>query len=259
PTKKIASADFIFFLDFNSLQRIDKLGDEVEKSDAKKMIVDHHPQPSNFADFLYHDVQASSTAQLIYEFMDDMGYKKLLNKQVAECLYTGIMTDTGSFRFPSTTANTHRIVANLIDAGASGSDTYNKIFDDSTADKLKLMGYCLYEKMKVFSEYRTAIISLSAEEHLRFNYKKGDTEGLVNYCLAIRGIRFAAFFAERDGMVKTSFRSKGNFDVNKFARAHFNGGGHKNAAGGQSELTFDQTIDKFIGILPRFSKQLNSK
>jgi phosphoesterase RecJ-like protein len=260
PAKKVvAKADFIFCLDFNSLKRIDKLGDEVGKSKAKKMIIDHHPQPDGFADYLFHDVKASSTAQLVYELICELDHKKLLNKAVANCLYTGIMTDTGSFRFPSTTARTHRIAADLIEAGAIGSEIHNNVYDDNTGDKLKLLGYCLGEKMKIFPEYRTAMISLSAEDHLRFNYQKGDTEGVVNYCLSIRGIRFAVFFAERDGIVKTSFRSKGSFDVNKFARANFEGGGHVNAAGGMSKLTLDQTIDKFLALLPAYSKQLNSK
>jgi len=257
--KTVAKADFIFCLDFNSLKRIDKLGDEVAKSKAEKMIIDHHLQPDDFADYLYHDVKACSTAELIYQFIIDLGFKKLLNKDIANCLYTGIMTDTGSFRFPSTTSKTHRIVAELIDAGANNSDVYNHVFDDNTADRIKLLGYCLAEKLNVFQEYRTAMISLSEDEQNQFNYQKGDTEGVVNYALSIRGIRFAAFFAERDGIIKTSFRSKGSFDVNKFARTNFEGGGHANAAGGMSNLSLDQAIDKFVALLPSYSKQLNSK
>lgn len=257
--KSLQKADFIFCLDFNSLKRIDKLGDEVGKSEAKKMIVDHHLQPEGFADFLYHNVKSSSTAQLVFELITELGFKNLINKNIATCLYTGIMTDTGSFRFPSTSATTHRIVADLIEAGAKGSDIYNNVNDDNTSDRVKLLGYCLNEKLKVFSEYRTAMITLSDEEHNRYNYQRGDTEGLINYGLSIRGIRFAVFFAERDGIIKLSFRSKGSFDVNTFARKHFEGGGHANAAGGISKLTLDQTIDKFINLLPLYIKQLNTK
>lgn len=257
--KLVAKADFIFCLDFNSLKRIDKLGDEVGKSKAKKMIIDHHLQPEGFADYLHHNVKSSSTAELVYEFICLLGYKKLINKKVADCLYTGIMTDTGSFRFPSATAKTLRVAADLIEAGADNSEAYNQIFDVNSAEKIKLLGYCLGEKLNVFPEHRTAFISLSNDELNRYNYQKGDTEGVVNYGLSIRGIRFAVFFAERDGIIKASFRSKGSFDVNKFARAHFDGGGHANAAGGMSKLTLDQTIDKFVSLLPGYSKQLNSK
>ncbi|MBI2270888.1 MAG: bifunctional oligoribonuclease/PAP phosphatase NrnA [Bacteroidetes bacterium] len=256
--KAVAKADLIFCLDFNSLKRIDKLGDEVAVSKAKKMIIDHHLQPDGFADFMLHDVGSSSTAQLVYELICALNLKKLINKAVANCLYTGIMTDTGSFRFPSTSAKTLRIAADLVEAGASNSEAYNNVYDNNSGDRVKLLGYCLGEKLKIFPEYKTAMISLSAEELTRYNYQKGDTEGVINYGLSIRGIRFAAFFADRDDMIKVSFRSKGSFDVNKFARMHFEGGGHANAAGGMSKLTLDQTIDKFLALLPAYTKQLNS-
>lgn len=259
PAKKaVAKADIIFCLDFNSLKRIDKLGDEVAVSKAKKMIIDHHLQPDGFADYMLHDVRASSTAQLVYELICALDLKKLINKAVANCLYTGIMTDTGSFRFPSTSAKTLRIAADLVEVGASNSEAYNNVYDDNSGDRVKLLGYCLGEKLKIFPEYRTAMISLSAEELTRYNYRKGDTEGVINYGLSIRGIRFAAFFADRDDIIKVSFRSKGSFDVNKFARMHFEGGGHANAAGGMSKLTLDQTIDKFLTLLPAYTKKLNS-
>ena len=247
----VAKADIIFCLDFNSLKRIDALGNEVGKSKALKCIIDHHLQPDDFADFMLHDIQACSTCELIYDFMELMGDKKLINKKISNCLYTGIMTDTGSFRFPSTKSKTHRIVADLIEAGAENSEIHNRIYDGNTEDKLKLLGYCLAEKLTVFKEYGTAFFSLSADELKRFNYKKGDTEGVVNYALSIEGINFAAFFVERDGEIKTSFRSKGDFNVNLFARKHFNGGGHANAAGGMSELTLDETIIKFVSLLSK--------
>jgi bifunctional oligoribonuclease and PAP phosphatase NrnA len=185
-----------------------------------------------------------------------MGDQKMLDKKIANCLYTGIMTDTGSFRFPSTTAKTHRIISELISAGAENAEIHNRVYDDNTEGKLRLLGFCLAEKLTVLNDFGTAFFSLRSDELQRFNYKKGDTEGIVNYALAIKGIRFAAFFVERDGEVKTSFRSKGNFDVNLFARKNFNGGGHANAAGGSSDLTLDETVIKFVSLLPEYKKQL---
>jgi bifunctional oligoribonuclease and PAP phosphatase NrnA len=257
--KAVAKAELIFCLDFNVLKRIDALGDEVEKSGAVKFLIDHHPQPSDFADYMLHSVAACSTCELIYDFISLLGEKKTIDKDIANCLYTGIMTDTGSFRFPSTTSKTHRILADLIDAGAENAEVHNRIYDDNTESRLKLLGYCLNDKLTVLREYKTAFFYLSEKELEKFNYQKGDTEGVVNYALSIQGIRFAAFFVERDGVIKTSFRSKGSFDVNKFARAHFSGGGHVNAAGGMSELSMDKTLEKFKSVLPVYNKQLHAK
>lgn len=255
----VAKADIIFCLDFNSLKRIDALGDEVSKSSALKVMIDHHLQPEDFADYSLHSIEACSTCELIYDFIELVGDKKCINKDIANCLYTGIMTDTGSFRFPSTTAKTHRIIAELITSGAENAEIHNRIYDDNAEDKLRLLGFCLAEKLTVLKEYSTAFFSLRADELKHFNYKKGDTEGIVNYALSIEGIRFAAFFVERDGEIKTSFRSKGDFNVNLFSRKHFNGGGHANAAGGMSDLTLDETVIKFVSLLPEYKKQLNKK
>lgn len=241
----VKKADLIFCLDFNSLKRIDKLGDVVGASPAKKIIVDHHQEPDDFAEIVFSDTSASSTAEMIYDLIVGVGGKKSITPKIAECLYTGIMTDTGSFRYPSTTAKVHRIVGDLIEAGAQNSKIHQNIFDTNTVDKLRLIGYTLSEKMEVLPEHATAILSLKEAELKKYNYKKGDTEGLVNYGLGIQGMLVSAFFVERDGMIKISFRSKGNFDVNKFARAYFSGGGHKNAAGGQSSLSIEKTIQEF--------------
>lgn len=256
--REIAKADVAFFLDFNSLKRIGDLGDIMAKSEALKIMIDHHPQPDEVADYLLHDVKASSTCELIFDFIDLMGEKKKLNKNIANCLYTGIMTDTGSFRFPSASSKTHRIVAELMDAGADNAHIHDLIYDDNTEDKVKLLGYCLAEKLKVLPEYNTAFISLTAEELQLFKYKRGDTEGVVNYALSVKDIRFAAFFVERDGEIKASFRSKGNFNVNLFARTNFEGGGHANAAGGSSDLSLDETVLKFIQLIPQYKEELNS-
>jgi len=255
----VAKADIIFCLDFNSLKRIDKLGDEVGKSSAVKFMIDHHLQPEDFAKYMLHSIKACSTCELVFELIELMGHKKFMNKDIGNCLYTGIMTDTGSFRFPSTTAKTHKIIASLIEAGAENGEIHNRIYDGSTESRIKLLGFSLSEKLKVFKEYKAAYFSLTEEELERYQYQKGDTEGVVNYALSIDGIRFAAFFVERDGIIKCSFRSQGSFDVNVFARKHFSGGGHANAAGGMSELSMDKTLQKFEALLPEYKTALQRK
>ncbi|MFI5149152.1 MAG: bifunctional oligoribonuclease/PAP phosphatase NrnA [Bacteroidia bacterium] len=255
--KKIQKADLIFCLDFNSLKRIDALGPFVEKSKAVKVMVDHHPQPEEFARFTHHSVKACSTAELIYTLIELMGDHKLVDRSIADCLYTGIMTDTGSFRFPSVTADTHRVVAALISAGAVTSAIHERIYDDNSENRLRLLGFALHEKMVVMSDYNAGFITLTEAEMDHFGYEKGDTEGLVNYILSLRGIRFATFMAERDGAIKMSFRSKGDFDVNLFARKHFNGGGHKNAAGGYTRVKMEEVIRQFQTLLPVYKKELN--
>lgn len=252
----VKKADIIFTLDFNSFGRIEELGNVVKESNATKIMIDHHREPENYAQLYYCDVNASSTCELVYDWIVALGDKKIVDKKMATCLYTGLLTDTGSFRFPSTTAQTHRIVADLIERGANNADIYNAIHDDNTVDRLKLLGFCISDKLNVLEEYHAAYISLSEKEQNRFNYKKGDTEGVVNYPLSIRGLKFSAFFSERDGMVKISFRSKGKFDVNTFARKHFSGGGHKNAAGGKSNESLEKTIQNFLSILPLYKKEL---
>lgn len=255
----LKKAEVIFTLDFNNLKRLEGLGEQVAQSKAVKILIDHHVQPEDYPDYSHHTTQTSSTCELVYEFICMMGDKKMVNARVAECLYTGIMTDTGSFRFPSTSAKTHRVVADLIDAGADNSSIHQLVYDGNTESRTRLVGYGTSEKMKVFNEYNAAYISLNAEELERFHYVKGDTEGLVNYPLSIRNIRFSAFIVERDGKVKVSFRSKGDFDVNSFARKHFNGGGHVNAAGGSSDLSLEETLKKLESLLPEYKKQLTKK
>jgi phosphoesterase RecJ-like protein len=252
----VSKSDVIFTLDFNSFKRIEKLGEVVAVSKAIKILVDHHQNPDDYADYYYHDVKSCSTSELICELICGMGGKKVLNKKIATCLYTGILTDTGSFRFPSTTAYTHRIVADLIDAGADNSAIYNAVNDDFSKEKIQLLGYCL-NKMEVLEGYHAAYISLSEKEQEKYNYQKGDTEGVVNYALSIRGIRFSAFFSERDGMIKISFRSKGKFDVNQFARKYFSGGGHINAAGGKSDKALEDTIIDFKKAIQSYKSELN--
>ncbi len=252
----IAEANLIFCLDFNELSRIEGLAPFVGESTAIKILIDHHLDPHEFAQFTYSDTYACATCELIFKFIDQLGDKKMINKPVAECLYTGIMTDTGSFKFACTVSETHRIIGELIDAGAENFKIHEAIYDTHTQDRLRLLGYSITEKLQVFEEYNTALISLSEQELNRFNHQTGDTEGIVNYALGIEGIRFAAMFIERKGLIKISFRSKGDFSVKEFSRDHFEGGGHKNASGGRSLLSLEDTVAKFVSLLPQYKNQL---
>ena len=257
--KIIAAADIIFCLDYNSLSRIDDLQNPVKEAKAFKVLIDHHLQPHNFCDIIFSDTKACSTCQMIFELIEGMGEKEMLNQTISNCLYTGIMTDTGSFRFDSTTSTTHRIVAELIDAGAQKTFIHQQVYDTNSEDRMRLLGYCLNHKLTVLRDFKTAFISLSSEDLERFHHEKGDTEGFVNYALSLEGIRFAAFFMERNDEVKISFRSKSHFDANTFARENFNGGGHFNAAGAKSDLSLDETLSKFIELLPKYKDKLTAK
>ena len=255
-----AEADLIFLLDFSDLRRIAPFTDSVSKSNATKIMIDHHQDPDrDIAELIFSDTTACSTAQLVYEVMDAMGITTYLNKEIAECLYVGIMTDTGSFKYASTTAKTHHIIAELITAGAENTKIHDLIYDNSSANRIKLLGYCLNEKLRLYPENNAAIISLTDEELKRFDFQKGDTEGIVNYALAIKGIKFAAFIAEKDGMVKLSLRSKGSFKVNLIAGKYFSGGGHMNASGGISEVSVDKTIKKLEQIINEYKNELNNQ
>ncbi len=247
--KLVLNADAIFTLDFNSYKRIEKLGEIVAASKAVKVLIDHHQQPDKFAKLVLHNVKACSTCELIYDLIIGLGHKKLIDKKIAACLYTGLMTDTGSFRFPSVTEKTHLIIADLVKHGAVPNQIHEAVYDTYAYNRLKLIGYAILQKMMVLPGKNIAYISLSEDELKQFNYQKGDTEGLVNYPLTMKGTKFAAYFAEMDGKVKISFRSKGKFDVNQFARQHFGGGGHINAAGGKSDLSLNDTIAKFLEIV----------
>jgi phosphoesterase RecJ-like protein len=257
--KFVLGSDLIFTLDFNTLSRIDKLGEVIKKNEkAVKIMVDHHQQPDTFADLYYHDTAACSTAELIYELVCGVAGKKSIEKKIAACLYTGIMTDSGNFRFPSVSANTHKIVAGLIEAGANNSAIYNAVHEDYSEARMRLIGFCLNEKLKVLPEFKTGYICLTEQDLKNFPFEKGDTEGLVNYALSIRGIKFSAFFMEKDGIIKVSFRSKGKFDVNLFARNYWGGGGHKNAAGGAYKYDMKSCETKFLAELELNKKELQN-
>jgi phosphoesterase RecJ-like protein len=255
----ITEAELIFTLDFNALHRTGNMELPLAESNAIKILIDHHQQPDNYAKYIYSDVNMCSTCEMVYHFFEMLDDTKAINPKIATCLYVGIMTDTGSFRFSSTTATTHRVIANLIDKGAVNADIHGNVYDNNSYDRLQLLGVAL-NNLRVVSHLSTAYISLSQKELNKHNFTKGDTEGVVNYGLSIKGVKFAAIFIEhkQEGIVKISLRSKDDFDVNEFARAHFNGGGHINAAGGRSDLNLPKTIDKFVSLLPSYSKTLKS-
>lgn len=253
----IEEADLIFILDFNTTSRIDEVGAWVEKSTAPKVLIDHHQQPQEF-DFMYSDTEIPATAQMIYNFIEAMGDLDKINKSIGECLYAGLVTDTGSFRYSNTNAATHRIVASLMDKGVKVDEVYDKIYNTKTSDSVRLLGRVL-SNMETLDEYRTTIMWLTRSEQLKYNTQKGDTEGFANYGLSLEGFVFSVIFIEdmQKNFYKISFRSKGNFDVNAFARKHFNGGGHINAAGGRSDLRLRPTLEKFKKLLEDYKEELN--
>lgn len=254
----IANADIIFTLDFNDLSRTGDMQEPLMEASATFIMIDHHPEPSTYAHHTYSDATMSSTCQMVYQFIKKLRSVKSITPEIATCLYTGIMTDTGSFRFRSTSSETHRVIADLIDKGADNARIHQQIYDTSSESRLKLLGVAL-QNLRVNKELKTAYITLSQEELDKNNFRKGDTEGFVNYGLSLEGIKFAAIFIEHkaDGIIKISFRSKGSFNVNEFARAHFQGGGHLNAAGGKSTVSLEETIVKFNNTIPQYSEQLS--
>jgi len=254
--EKVESADLIFCLDFNALHRIDETGDLIAKAKGKKILIDHHQQPEEFPDITFSDVKACSTSQMVFEIIEALGQKNLLDAAGAAALYVGIMTDTGSFKFPSTTAETHRVVGELIAAGADNAAIHQLVYDNQSIDRLRLVGHCI-DTMEVLLQYKMAIIKVTKKDHQTFNIQKGDSEGIVNYPLSVKDIVFSAFFREDKEVVKISFRSKGSFDVNALARKHFNGGGHINAAGGISNEGLEKAIQKLKDVLPQYAQELN--
>src|SRR5471030_2693501 len=255
--KLIADAALIFCLDFNSLSRINEMGELVGASGAYKIMIDHHLEPADFDDYRHWDINACASAQLVYDFIVTiLNNKKLVNKDVATCLYTGIMTDSASFRLPNTTSTVHRVVADLIDAGAVNWRILELVYNSTTENRLRFLVHCLTNCLEVLPEYNTAIISVNKQDIEKYQVNTGDTEGIVNYALSINIIRLAAFIVERSDKVKLSLRSKGDFPANDICKKYFSGGGHRNAAGGQSEESLTQVIDKFKLILPEYKKLL---
>jgi phosphoesterase RecJ-like protein len=257
--KLVAEADLIFCLDFSNLKRINELGDAVRASKADKVLIDHHRDPEDFAEYVYHDVDSASTAQLIFKLIKLFGDKEQVDSDTADCLYAGIMTDTGSFKHPNTTQEVHEIVAELISLGANNSEVSRLIYDTNSLDRLKFLGFALSERLTVFEKEHAAYFAISIKDLEKFNSKNGDTEGLVNYALSIDGITVAALFTETEDGTKLSLRSIGDFEVNTLAGEYFKGGGHKNAAGGKVDMSLEETVNLFEKIIKEYSKQLQNR
>ena len=254
-TKILQESEIVFTLDFNALHRTGDVMEQVlNKLQTVFVMIDHHQAPDSYADFTYSDTNFGSTCEMVYNFISFLNKKQLIDKTIATCIYTGILTDSGGFKYPKTTGTTHRIVADLIDLGVENTEIPNLLFDNNSYSRLQLLGRAM-SNMRVLPEFKTAYITLTQKELNEFNYVKGDTEGIVNYGLSIKGIIFAAIFIENtdEKIIKISFRSQGNFDVNQFSREHFSGGGHINAAGGKSDLTMAETIQKFESILAQMN------
>ncbi|AYB30339.1 bifunctional oligoribonuclease/PAP phosphatase NrnA [Chryseolinea soli] len=254
--KLVAEAEVIFCLDFSSLNRINELGGMVREAGAKKVLIDHHLEPEHFADFEQWDGTAASTAELVYQLIVELDDQALVDGPMADCLYAGIMTDTGGFRHSNTNHKVFQIASDLVARGANPYKVSKLIYETNSLERLRLMGYVLWEKLQVLPEYKTAYIALTADELKRFGSQTGDTEGLVNFGLSIKGIKLSVIISDRRENIKLSLRSLGDFSVNEMARAHFQGGGHRNAAGGQTNLTLEQTVKKFLDLLPQYKDQL---
>ncbi|WP_295715489.1 DHH family phosphoesterase [Mucilaginibacter sp.] len=253
----IANAALIFCLDFNALGRINEMGALVGESKAYKIMIDHHLEPEDFDDYRHWNINACATAQLIYDFIvNELHHQELVNKDVATCLYTGIMTDSASFRLPNTTSTVHRIVADLIDAGAVNWRIHELVYNSASESRLRFLGHCLANCLEVLPEYNTAIISVNKEDLEKYDVDTGDTEGIVNYALSMASIKLAAFIVERKDKVKLSLRSKGEFPANEICKKYFGGGGHRNAAGGFSTDSLEQVVQQFKTLLPEYKKLL---
>ena len=256
--KALEEADIIFSLDYSALKRVGAVGEVIKKAKATKVIIDHHRDPEDYADYMKWSTEAGATAELIFDLFQELDWIGDLDKDGGECLYAGIMTDTGGFRHPNTTQHIHEIVAQLIGIGVDAAKVSKLVYDTNSINRIKLLGFALSQRLTIIEEYKTAFIYLSSEDLKTYNAQKGDTEGLVNYALSIKGIVMAALFKESDNMVKMSFRSVGSFSVNDFARTNFEGGGHNNAAGGVSKsMSLTQVIEKFENLLPTYKSELN--
>lgn len=249
----LKNSDLIFTLDFNALHRTgDFMGNFMKTLSNTMILIDHHELPDDYAKYLFSNTNYGSTCEMIYDFINALDYNNLINKEVATCIYTGILTDSGGFRFPKTTPATHRCVAQLIERGVNNSEVYNLLYDNATYNRLQLLGKAL-QNLKLLPEFNASYITLSQNELNEFNYQKGDTEGIVNYGLTIKDVFVTAIFIENkdEGIIKISFRSQGDYDVNQFARKYFNGGGHINAAGGKSFSNLEETVNQFIANLAK--------
>lgn len=252
----VEKADLIFCLDFNQLERIDKLGEVIRKANGVKILIDHHLHPSDFATFIFSTIAVSSTCELLYTWLKTHELEKYIDVNVATSLYVGILTDTGSYKF-STSSQLFRIAADLLEFGIDDIEIQNKLFNSSTEKRLRLYGHCLTNRMEILEEYATGLIWLSKEDYEQFSIERGDTEGIVNALLQIKNVVMGIFIHEQPTVVKLSLRSKGEFSVEEIARKYFKGGGHRNASGGISFLSLSQTMEKIKEILPQYKNKLS--
>lgn len=253
----IAAAEWIFCLDFNAISRTKLLANAIRQATGTRILIDHHQQPE-VESFRYgiSDTSKSSTCEMVYDFIIASGHENKINIAVAECLYAGVMGDTGSFRFASASRDVHKMIADLKAKGLQHATVHDNIYDNYLENRLRFLGHVLTNRMQIFYEYNAALISIPKSDLVKYEIKTGDTEGLVNYPLSIRGIKLAAICIDRDEERKWSFRSKGNFDVNTFARTYFEGGGHFNAAGGHTSDSLEKTVHKFKEALKENASQL---
>jgi len=256
--EQVRKADLIFCLDFNSLDRIDKIGEEISATNVPIVMVDHHIDPEPFAHFALSDTTASSTSELIVDLIRDLGEFRHLDAQIGSCLYTGIVTDTGSFKF-STSAKLFRTVAELLEIGVDDYALQDLIFNALPEKNLRILGHCLANRLEVLPEYHAGIIALTRRDFERFNIQRGDTEGVVNFILKMKHVQMAAFVTEQPNIVKLSLRSKGEFSVQEIASKYFKGGGHRNASGGYSYQGLRTTVNKIKDILPLYKDQLEEQ
>lgn len=256
-TEWLQRADMIFALDYNDLERVDKMGEVIAPLSCPKVLIDHHLYPEPFADYVLSDTDASSTCELVYDFLGMMGHLGRIDLRIADCLFTGILTDTGSFKY-STSSKLFRIVADLIDRGVDDVRLQDLIFNSMDEKHLRLLGHCLYNRLEILDEYYTGIITLTKEDYEKYNISRGDTEGIVNFLLKLKNVKLAAFIHEQPTITKLSLRSKGEFSVQEIAKLHFKGGGHKNASGGSSYRGLKATVKEFKALLPKYKAQLES-
>lgn len=255
--KMAVQADIIFCMDYNGLKRVEKMQTIFDKSKAERILIDHHPHPEVASfQYLFSKTNTSSTSEMVYDFITRMAGLEGISKEIADCLYVGIATDTGSFSYSCNYPETFHVVAELVRKGIDTEKIHRLVYDTYSESRMRLLGFSLSEKMKVLTEYGTAYIALSKEDLRRFNFQIGDTEGLVNYPLSIDGISMAVLFTEKEQFIRMSLRSKGKFSVNEFVKKHFEGGGHKNAAGGNSYLSLEETLKKFEELLPAYQEDL---
>lgn len=252
----IKNAAIIFCLDFSSLSRINNLGEMIKQAPATKVLIDHHLEPESFAQYVQWSSDSASTAGLVFELIEELGEKNLIDARIASCLYAGVMTDTGSFKHNNTRYREFQIASELVSHGADPHRIAQQIYDTNSLERLRLTGYVLSEKLVVLPQYRTAYMTLSQEELKKFGAQTGDTEGLVNYGLSIKHVKMAVLMYDRSEEIKLSFRSLGTFSVNELARKHFAGGGHRNASGGSSRLSLEETLKKLLAILPEYQSLL---